>query len=58
MLPERRYMETGTPVVKPVPSTSHVAIGFRSDWPCNQGKSHILMRHLIYLPFYRTWQEK
>ena len=40
MLPEIRYMEKGTPDAKPVPSTSHVAIGFRSDWPCNQGKSH------------------
>jgi hypothetical protein len=51
MLPERRYIETGTPVVMPVPSTSHVAIGFRSDWPCNQGKSHILVTHWIYLPY-------
>ena len=40
MLPERRYMQKGTPVVEPVPSTSHVAIGFRSDWACSQGKSH------------------
>lgn len=33
MLPEIRYMEEGTPVVKPVPSISHLAIGFKSDWP-------------------------
>jgi len=31
-------MEKGIPVAKPVPSTSHVAIGFRSDWPYDQGK--------------------
>lgn len=30
-LPERRYMEEETPVTDPVASTSHVAIGLRSE---------------------------
>lgn len=30
ILPERRYIDKGTPVVNPVPSTSHVAEAFIS----------------------------
>jgi hypothetical protein len=36
ILPERRYIEQGTPVIDPVPSTSHVAAAFKSERPSSQ----------------------